>query len=269
MPIETSMGTISGHFLILVASKPRLFKVTTSNTWYYKNYRTFLLQIFFISRRMPIGTSIGTISSHFLILLTSKPRLFKGTTSNTWYYKNYRTFLLQIFFISNRMPIGTSMGTISSHFLILVTSKPRLFKFITSNTWYYKNYRTFLLQIFFISRRMPIGTSIGTISSHFLILLTSKPRLFKGTTSNTWYYKNYRTFLLQIFFISNRMPIGTSIRTISSHSLILFTSKPRFFKVTTSNTWYYKNYRTFLLQILLIWRHNYFSMGVFVFVLHL
>ena len=152
-------------------------------------------------------------------------------------------------FSYNRMPIGTSLYS----------------KFISI----YKNYRTFLLQIFFISRRMPIGTSIGTISSHFLILLTSKPRLFKGTTSNTWHYKNYRTFLLQIFFISNRMPIGTSIRTISSHSLILFTSKPRFFKVTTSNTWYYKNYRTFLLQILLIWRHNYFSMGVFVFVLHL
>ena len=128
MPIKTSMGTISGHFLILVASKPRLFKVTTSNTWYYKNYRTFLLQIFFISRRMPIGTSIRTISSHSLILFTSKPRFFKVTTSNTWYYKNYRTFLLQIFFISRRMPIGTSIGTISSHFLILVTSKLRLIR---------------------------------------------------------------------------------------------------------------------------------------------
>ena len=176
---------------------------------------------------MPIGTSLGTLSSHFLILVTSKSSLFKFITSNSWYYKNYRTFLLQIFFISNRMPIGTSMGTISSHFLIPVTSKPRLFKVTTSNTWYYKNYRTFLSQIFFISRRMPIGTSIRTISSHSLILFTSKPRFFKVTTSNTWYYKNYRTFLLQIFFISRRMPIGTSIGTISSHFLILVTSKLR------------------------------------------
>ena len=151
---------------------------------------------------MPIGTSMGTISSHFLVLVTSKPRLFKVTTSNTWYYKNYRTFLLQIFFISRRMPIGTSIRTISSHFLILVTSKPRLFKVTTSNTWYYKNYRTFLLQIFFISRRMPIGTSMGTISSPFLILVKPPKQGFpKVTNSNTWYYKNCRTFFLQISFI--------------------------------------------------------------------
>ena len=181
-----------------MTSKTRLFKVTTSNTWYYKNYKTFFLQIFFISRCMPIGTSMGTKLSHFLILVTSKPRLFKGTISNTWNYKNYRKFLLQISFISRRMPIGTSMGTKSSHFLILVPSRPRLFKGTTSNTWYYKNYRTFLLQIFVISRSMPIGTSIGIISSQFLILVTSKPRLFKSPTSNTWYYNHYRTFFLQI-----------------------------------------------------------------------
>ena len=93
MTIGNTCSTISSHFLILVTSKPRLFKVTTSNIKKLKNYGTFLSWILFILYDMTIGTTCSTIPSHFLIPVTSKPRLFKVTTSNIRTLKNYGTFL--------------------------------------------------------------------------------------------------------------------------------------------------------------------------------
>ena len=47
---------------------------------------------------------------------------------------NYKTFLLQILIIFHDMTIVSTEEVISYNFLILVTSKPRFFKFTTSNT---------------------------------------------------------------------------------------------------------------------------------------
>ena len=183
-------------------SKARLSKVTNSNTWYYKNYRTFLLQIFFISRRMPIGTSIRTISSHFLILVTSKPRLFKVTTSNTWYYKNYRTFLLQnIFYFASYAYRDFNGNHIKSlpHTGDLQTK--------TFQGHYLKHVILQELQnisftnIFYFVRYYYRECILKNIKSFPHTGETSKARLSKVTNSNTWYYKNCRTFFLQISFI--------------------------------------------------------------------
>ena len=122
MTIGNTCSTISSPFLIPVTSKPRLFKVTTSNIWKLKNYGTFLSWILFILYDMTIGNTCSTISNHFLIPVTSKQRLFKVTTSNIWKLKNYGTFLSWILFILYDMTIGNTCSTISSHFLIPVSS---------------------------------------------------------------------------------------------------------------------------------------------------
>ena len=51
------------------------------------------------------------ISYNFLILLTSKPRFFKSTTSNTENLRNYKTFLLQILIILYDMTIAKQWGS--------------------------------------------------------------------------------------------------------------------------------------------------------------
>ena len=151
---------------------------------------------------MPVGTSIGTTSNNIKSLPHTGDLQTKALQGHYLKHvilqESQNISLTNIFYFAS-YAYRNSIGTISSHFLILVTSKPRLFKVTTSNTWYYKNDRTFLLQMFFYFASYAYRNSIGTISSHFLILVTSKPRLFKVTTSNTWYYKNDRTFLLQIF----------------------------------------------------------------------
>ena len=58
-----------------------------------------------------------------------KSRFFKSTSSNTENLRNYKTFLLQILIIFHDMTIVSTEEGISYKFLILVTSKPRFFKF--------------------------------------------------------------------------------------------------------------------------------------------
>ena len=115
-----------------------------------------------------------------------KSRFFKFTSSNIVNLGSYKTFLLQILIIFYDMTIGSNERVISYNFLILVTSKPRFFKkFTTSNTENLMNYKTFLLQILIIFYDMTIGSNEEVISYNFLILVTSKPRFSKFTTSNT------------------------------------------------------------------------------------
>jgi hypothetical protein len=71
--------------------------------------------------------------------MSSKPRLFKFTTSNIGNLKNRRTFLLQIVFIYDSSAIAIKAAVISYNFLILMSSKPRFFKFTTSNIGNLKN----------------------------------------------------------------------------------------------------------------------------------
>ena len=252
MTISSNEKVISYKFLILVTSKPRFFKFTTSNTENLRNYKTFLLQILIIFYDMTIGSNEEVTSYNFLIPMTSKPRFFKFTTSNTENLRNYKTFLIQILIIFYDMTIGSNEEVISYNFLILVTSKPRFIKFTTSNTENLRNYKTFLLQILIIFYDMTIGSNEEVTSYKFLILVTSKPRFFKFTTWNTENLRNYKTFLIQILIIFYVMTIGSNEEVISYNFLILVTSKPRFFKFTTSNTENLRNYKTFLLQILII-----------------
>ena len=136
-----------------------------------------------------------------------KSRFFKFTSSNRANLENYKTFLLQILIIFHDMTIVSTEEVISYNFLILVTSKPRVFEFTSSNTENLRNYKTFLLQILIIFHDMTILSTEEVISYNFLILVTSKPRFFKFTNSNTENLKNYKTFLLQILIIFYDMTI--------------------------------------------------------------
>ena len=108
--------------------KSRFFKFTSSNIMNLGNYKTCLLQILIIFYDMTIGSNEEVISYNFLILVTSKPRFFKFTTSNTENLRNYKTFLLQILIIFYDMTIGSNEEVISYNFLILATSKTNVFQ---------------------------------------------------------------------------------------------------------------------------------------------
>ena len=88
MTIVSTKEVILFKFLILVTSKLRFFKFTTSNTENLRNYKTFLLQILIIFYDMTIGSNEEVISYNFLILATSKPRFFKFTISSTENLRN-------------------------------------------------------------------------------------------------------------------------------------------------------------------------------------
>ena len=201
--------------------KSRFFKFTSSNIANLRNYKTFLLQILIIFHDMTIVSTEEVISYNFLILVTSKPRFFKFTTSNTENLRNYKTFLLQILIIFHDMTIVSTEEVISYNFLILVTSKPSFFKFTTSNTENLRNYKTFLLQILIIFHDMTIVTTEEVISYNFLILVISKPRFFKFTTSNTENLRNYKTFPLQILIIFYDMTIVSTDIMQLPHTWIL------------------------------------------------
>ena len=225
--------------------KSRFFKFTSSNIVNLGNYKTFLLQILIIFYDMTIGSNEEVISYKFLILVTSKPRFFKFTISNTENLRNYKTFLLQILIIFYDMTIGSNEKVTSCNFLMLVTSKPRFFKFTTSNTENLRNYKTFLLQILIIFYVMTISSNVEVTSYNFLILVTSKPRFFKFTTSNTENLRNYKTFLLQILITFYDMTIGSNEEVISYNFLMPVTSKRRLFKVTISDVRKLQNFEIF------------------------
>ena len=128
MTIESNEEVRSYNFLILVTSKPRFFKFTTSNTENLRNYKTFLLQILIIFYDMTIESNEEVRPYNFLILVTSKPRFFKFTTSNTENLRNYKTFLLQILIIFYDMTILSTDEAISCNFLINRSFRIKIFK---------------------------------------------------------------------------------------------------------------------------------------------
>ena len=81
---------------------------------------------------------------------------------------------------------------ISYNFLILVTSKPRFFKFTTSNTENLRNYKTFLLQILIMFYDMTIVSTDEAISCSFLINRSFRINIFKVHQSQ----KETSTFII-------------------------------------------------------------------------
>ena len=95
------------------------------------------------------------------------------------------------------MTIGSNEEVISYNFLILVTSKPRFFKFTTSNAENLRNYKTFLLQILIIFYDMTIVNTDEAISCNFLINRSFRIKIFKVYQSQ----KGTSTFI--IIFCAN------------------------------------------------------------------
>ena len=135
----------------------------------------------------------GQNATTFSYACPPKSRFFKYTTSNTENLRNYKTFLLHILIIFYDMTIGSNEEVRSYNFLILVTSKPRFFKFTTSNTENLRNYKTFLLQILIIFYVMTILSTDEAISCNFLINRSFRIKIFKVHQStkgnfNIYYY---------------------------------------------------------------------------------
>ena len=121
--------TKCNHFLICMSSKIKIFQVHYLKHRELEELQNFLLQILIIFYDMTIGSNEEVRSYNFLILVTSKPRFFKFTTSNTENLRNYKTLSLtdiDLFFYD--MTILSTDEAISCNFLINTSFRIKIFK---------------------------------------------------------------------------------------------------------------------------------------------
>ena len=88
------------YFFILVLSKTKVHKVTTSNTRNLKGILTFILQTDEVLVYWTMSFLYRHVTVHlhdFLILLSSKTKVYKVTTSNTRNLKGILTLILHTF----------------------------------------------------------------------------------------------------------------------------------------------------------------------------
>ena len=157
-----------------------------------------------------------------IILVTSKTKVFKVTTSNTWNLKSILAFTLQIFLVL----VYWTMSFLRRHdtvhfddFLILVTSETKVFKVITSNTRNLKGIPAFTLQIFLVLIYWTISFLCRHVTVHsndFLILVPLKPRLSRSLlqtqgTSRVFQHLPYRFFVSGL--LDNVIPSQTCYST--------------------------------------------------------
>ena len=161
--------------------------------WYFKNDRTFLSQIFFILHRMPVGTSIGTTSNNIKSLphtgdLHTKAlqghylkhviiqELQNISLTNIFYFASYAYKNFKKNNIKSLPHIGDlQTKTFQRHYLKHVILQ-ELQNISLTNIFYFASYayRNFNKNNF---KSLP--------RTNIFYLVTSKPRLFKVTTSNT------------------------------------------------------------------------------------
>jgi hypothetical protein len=211
----------------LLHSEPRLSKSllqTQRTSWVFLHLFYRYWMFWFIGQCHSFADILFYFFCNFLILVTSKPRISRSLlqtqgTSRVFWHFSYR--YLRFWFIGQCHSFADMSRYIFTTSSYLFPPKPRFSRsLIQTQLRNLKGFLAFILHIFEVQVYLEMSffcRQVTELFYHSFILVPSKTKVYKVTTSNTRNLKSILTFILQTYKVLVYWTMSFLCRHVTVH----------------------------------------------------